>query len=143
MEVILTYYSNINENDVDIRREKFGDKPGIYILRSKIDGNITPVPRFSTVDVDGILYIGMSSTVRGGRVSELKKSLSLKYPTDGHSAGVRYRSNTKVIERYPYDSLYLELIATDTTEDAGKLEGQLLGEYLTKFGELPPLNRSA
>ena len=63
-------------------------------------------------------------------------------PTNGHQAGVRYRSNGVLQSLFPFENLKLELIAADTSQDAGCLEGQKLKEYMEKFGEVPPLNQT-
>ncbi|MDA9556080.1 hypothetical protein N9R79_01065 [Vibrio sp.] len=139
----MEYYSKVNENDVAERKRLFGIKPGVYILRSGEVGNPKPIPRMCSVDNDGILYIGMSKKLSGGRVSDLKKSLSLDSPSDSHNVGKHYRSNKLLQENYPYDDFYLELISAETRSEAGCIEGTKLQEYLDNFGELPPFNRTA
>ncbi|QUM75797.1 hypothetical protein HWV00_05880 [Moritella sp. 24] len=136
------YFSKVNENDIPARKKLFQNKPGIYILRSGCEDSPTPVSRICGEDKDGILYIGISSPLTGGRVSELKKSLAPKQATKGHLAGVRYQANDILKTKYPYETLYLELIVADTSKDAGIMEGKRLAAYVDKYGELPPFNRS-
>ncbi|PMO59807.1 hypothetical protein BCT06_14150 [Vibrio breoganii] len=138
----MTFYSKVNENDIERRKKEFNDLPGVYILRSGTPTSPNPVHRAGGVDKDGVLYVGMSSLLRSARVSELKKSLSPTSPTTGHSAGMRYNQNDALKERFPYDELFIELIPSVTREEAGSKEGILLKEYLDKFGEVPPLNRT-
>jgi hypothetical protein len=109
---------------------------GVYILYSYKLDKLQEQKRFLEVDTEGILYIG-KATKYSDRVISLVKSISPKYNGTSHICGRRYKSNPKISEAFPFETLRIELIETDEPE---QLENTLLKKYFEKFGEAPPLN---
>jgi len=117
----------------------FGIKGGVYRLYSNQSGRPAPVPRLLDTDTEGILYIGKASSFLD-RVIALKKSIIPEYHGKSHVCGRRYkrlREITNIAEKYPHETLYVELIPDDNPE---LLESTLLYQYECRFGEVPPLN---
>ena len=115
------------------RHEAFNDNQQVvYIIKSN-----KPVPRVLELDKKGILYIGSAKKV--SRLVQLLATVRDNSLT--HKFGNRYKSNKeKFQEKYPLESLEVDLISTENAVD---LEKQKLREYEEKFGELPPFNRSS
>jgi len=125
-------------NDIN---QIFSDKGGVYILKSYLDNEAKthkPISRLLKNDDQGILYICKANKFLN-RVIELSKSLAPDYKTTSHECGVRYKVHTSIQSKFPYQSLCVELIQSETPE---KEEVKLLKNYLIAFGELPPLNRN-
>lgn len=120
--------------------DAFGAGGGVYILSCADDkGSVIPIGRLLAEDPNGILYIGMARSFLD-RVIELKKSLSPEHVSRGHECGTRHKSHALISERFPYAGLEVELIAAEEPRSA---EQAALDKYITKFGELPPLNRAS
>jgi hypothetical protein len=109
---------------------------GIYKIIAIQNGQRIPVNRFLGTDNSGILYIGKATSFVD-RVINLKKSISPDHKGSSHICGRRYKSNPNIAKKFPYDILYIELIPGDNPQE---LERNLLAEYVTTFGEVPPLN---
>ncbi|WP_295129102.1 hypothetical protein [uncultured Chitinophaga sp.] len=128
---------SFNDGDFyDLISARYVQKGGVYKIIAVRDGRRVPINRFLGTDNEGILYIGKATSFID-RVVNLKKSISPNYNGTGHICGRRYKSNPSIAKLFPYDILYTELIETDTPE---KVEKRLLREYLTIYGEVPPLN---
>jgi hypothetical protein len=112
------------------------DKGGVYKIIAVNNGKRVPLNRFLGIDNDGVLYIGKATSYID-RVVSLKKSISPNYIGTSHICGRRYKSNKKIAEVFPFDTLFIELIPTDNPKE---LEDIYLKEYFNKFGEAPPLN---
>lgn len=113
-----------------------GESGGVYILRC---GDEKPIStsRLLANDEEGTLYIGKAKSFIK-RVADLKKSISPEYNSCSHECGARYKSHSGIAKIFPYEQLYLNLVASDEPREA---ESDLLKRYEEKFGELPPLNR--
>ena len=130
----------LNSNTWKHIKDSLGNETGgVYVLKcnGEQDKPIA-INRILDKDTDGILYIGMA-TKFVDRAITLKRSLSPEYDQK-HACGIRYKSNEKFSESFPFDKLYLELHASDTP---GILEGEMLSEYISKFGEVPPFNMTS
>jgi len=132
----LTKFKISSENMWHKINEAHGESGGVYILRCGDDKPIS-ISRLLENDESGTLYIGKANSFIN-RVAELKKSISPKYSSDSHECGARYKLHTGISNNFPFEQLYLNLIASD---DPRTTESNLLKEYEEKFGELPPLNR--
>jgi hypothetical protein len=119
----------------DINRD-FKNGGGIYKLFSKREGKIQPIHRFLGQDHNGTLYIGKAISYLD-RVIGLKKTLDPTYKSSPHICGRRYNKNERIRAAFPYESLFIQLTGSDKPED---LEKELLLEYFSVFGEVPPLN---
>jgi hypothetical protein len=120
---------------------EFGDSGGVYVLKCINESNNLPITinRLLAHDEQGILYIGKANCFTD-RVAELKKSISPDYSSGSHECGSRYKNNENIQKAFPYKNLHIELIGS---ENPRQTESELLQEYETTFGELPPLNRSS
>lgn len=88
-------------------------------------------------DHSGILYIGKASNV--GRMVSLLLSIRDGNNGKNHSFGIRYKANPIFRVKFPIELLRIKLIST---QNARLLESKKLSDYLTEFGELPPLNHN-
>jgi hypothetical protein len=116
---------------------KYGNKGGIYKLFCVRDSKTIQVNRLLGSDINGILYIGETNSFIE-RVVELKKSLSPAHHSSNHNCGIRYKSINRIKEVFPYQDLFISFEICDNPK---RRESELLGDYLRKFGELPPFNR--
>lgn len=117
-----------------------GNSGGVYVLKCFDEfktSNPKSIARLLENDEGGVLYIGQASCFLT-RVAELKKSISPDYTSNSHECGSRYKSNQRIAETFPFETLYLELTSCDAPRAK---ESQLLQIYESRFGELPPLNR--
>lgn len=109
---------------------------GVYKIIAVTDGRRVPINRFLGTDNEGVLYIGKATSFLD-RVLDLKKSLAPNYKGKAHICGRRYKSLPKIVEHFPFETLHVDLIPSDTPE---VLEAQLLDNYRQVYGEVPPLN---
>lgn len=116
--------------------ERHLNKGGVYKVIAVRNGQRQPVNRFLGTDDTGVLYIGKANSFID-RVIDLKKSISPDYNGSAHICGRRYKSNPNIAKKFPYETLFIELIQDAEPEE---LERKLLTEYTTTFGEVPPLN---
>jgi len=116
--------------------ERLQDKGGVYKVVAVLNGQPQPVNRFLGTDDTGVLYIGKATSVIDREI-DLKKSISPDYNGSAHICGRRYKSNPNIAKKFPYEALFIELIQDAKPEE---LERQLLAEYTSTFGEVPPLN---
>lgn len=117
-------------------KNDFNNQGGVYKLICMENNRPKKVERFLKTDNNGILYIGKAKDFLN-RVIELKKSISPDYNSDSHYCGVRYKSNTEIMKKYPYENLFVIL---ENVSDIDNKEKELLREYNKEFGELPPFN---
>lgn len=126
----------------EINRD-FSSKGGIYFLKCAGEPaeakNPIVVNRLLKPDLNGVLYIGKATSFLK-RVADLKKSISPEYASSSHECGVRYKSNTSIVEKFPFEKLYVELVFSENPRET---ELQSILNYEIEFGELPPLNRSS
>lgn len=96
----------------------------------------SPVSRVLGIDQEGILYIGKGDMLSGN--NRIGKLINAFNKTERkHEAGVRYIKLNYDL-KFPISELRLHITLV---EHPAKTEAELLDEYLTRFGELPPLNR--
>ena len=137
-EKILTKHLQISNSDFwNQIQSDFGEGGGIYKLYCRNENRIK-IERVVKTDKSGILYIGKAKSFLD-RVITLKKSLSPNYLSSNHECGVRYKNSKQLMEKFPFEKLWVELISC---EDINKKESELLSKYENEFGELPPLNRN-
>ena len=125
-------------NDIN---QNFGDKGGVYVLKSYLDNEVKThksISRLLKNDDHGVLYIGKANKFLN-RVIELSKSIAPDYKTTSHECGVRYKDHASIQSKFPYKTLCVELIQS---EAPAREEAKRLENYLSEFGELPPLNRN-
>jgi hypothetical protein len=120
----------------ELINQKYSTKGGVYKIIAVRDKKRIPINRFLGTDNNGILYIGKATSFLN-RVINLKKSISPKLNGSAHICGRRYKSIPNIEKQFPYDILYVDLIQTDEPE---VLERKLLNDYVSIFGEVPPLN---
>jgi hypothetical protein len=116
--------------------ERHSAKGGVYKIIAVRDGQRIPINRFLGIDNSGVLYIGKATSFID-RVVDLKKSISPDYNGTAHICGRRYKSNPNIAKMFPYNILHIELIQADNPVE---IERNLLIEYATIYGEVPPLN---
>jgi hypothetical protein len=122
----------------DLINRQFDMKGGVYVLVCKEPAGVghIPVQRFLGIDKQGVLYIGKADCFFD-RVIALKKSISPEYKSSSHECGIRYKANPKIQELFPFENL---LIGLKEDEDPRALELKMLENYVSRFGEVPPLN---
>ena len=116
-----------------------GDKGGVYKLHcldEENDSTFIPINRILGVDQEGVLYIGKASLIRN-RIGDLMKSLSPTHKSFNHPAGIRYASNKKLQESFPFDRLCVTVLPSETPNDS---EVHEMRKYFEEYGEVPPLN---
>lgn len=113
-------------------------KSGVYLLVAlEQDSSGTPIDRVCGRDFSGTLYIGKADSLEG-RVCELRKTLRPEDWTSGtHGAG-HLLLNTPMRGVFPIKKLATMWALTNLPWE---IEEKLLPEYVSKFGEGPPLNR--
>ncbi len=127
----------LSDNDLwNLVYAKYGTGGGVYKIIAIINGQRTPVNRFLATDNQGVLYIGKATSYID-RVIALKRSVAPNYNGTSHICGRKYKSNPKIASLFPYETLYIELIPSDSPEI---LEKKFIIEYSNEFGEVPPLN---
>ena len=121
--------------DLAYLKEQIGEIHDDVIYQLKTNG---PVTRVLENDDSGILYIGQGQIFSntGSRVGMLINSIN--GTDDKHDGGVRYRNH--LMDKFPLENLIVEI---EFMENSRSGEVILLSEYMDKFGELPPLNRSS
>ena len=121
-------------------RQLFGTAGGAYRLLCLDDGfkDALPVARALADDPAGTLFIGAGDTYLEELVelqSELKALAAKKSAVRPRKHLDRFHANFR--ERYPYDHLCVAFQPSDNPSER-KLE--LIEEYVSRFGEAPPLN---
>ena len=114
----------------------FKESGGAYRLFCKREMQVVSIHRLLEIDTTGTLYIGSALSYLD-RVIGLKKTIDPKYKSEPHIGGRRYNKNPRIAQRFPYISLFIELIGDKNPESKEK---GLLDAYFLKFGEVPPLN---
>lgn len=117
--------------------EHFGNSGGIYKVVAVKENVPMEINRFLGADKDGVLYIGKAISYLD-RVINLKKATAPKYKSSNHEFGVRYKQHPLIKIHFPFATLYIELVQSDTPDELECIE---LKKYFDTFGELPPLNR--
>ena len=117
--------------------EQFGTKGGIYKIKAFNNNIPVTINRLLDFDKDGILYIGMALSYLD-RVITLRKSTDPLYISTNHEFGLRYKQHSTIKIKFPYESLFIELLPCDNPNEVESAE---LIKYYEAFGELPPLNR--
>ena len=114
----------------------FQNKGGVYQLFYKGKGKVRPIGRFLGIDHEGILYIGKATRFLD-RIIELKKTIDPQKKSASHICGRRYNKSENIRKEFPFKNLFVRLIENSQPE---KTEKELLNDYFTIFGEVPPLN---
>lgn len=114
----------------------FGVHGGAYRLFSISSNKIKPIGRLLGKDKKGTLYIGKADSYVK-RLVDLKKTISPDYKSNPHICGRRYKLNTDIALRFPFENLFVELFPDKLPE---KREAHLLNGYFDTYGEVPPLN---
>ena len=111
-------------------------KPGVYEIRCKGKS----VQRLLGKDDDGILDIGESLNLQ----TRLRTFLRCASDSNkgGHAAGMTFARLKLRLSRKGFlvDKLEFRWKTTDSKDEAYEAEGELLDAYVSRFGELPPLN---
>ena len=93
------------------------------------------IGRVLKLDPIGILYIGKGLILPyHNRIGKFVNSINST--EEIHKGGIRYIKDIE--EKYPIKKSKIRITLSNSPE---KLEHDLLMKYLSKFGELPPLNR--
>lgn len=119
----------------EINRD-FQNEGGAYILYSKVNEKVVPIPRLLETDTNGVLYIGRATSYLI-RVINLKKTINPKMRDNSHIGGRRYNNIERIKARFPYQDLYVCLIPHHNPQEKEK---ELFCSYVANFGEVPPLN---
>ncbi len=106
--------------------------PGAYMIAAK-----KPINRAVGKDVEGILDIGESKTLRARVRSFIACARGAQQ--SGHMAGWRYKKYD-FESNFPFNTLFISWHAATTKPEAYALEGHMLKEYIEQHKELPPLN---
>ena len=110
---------------------------GVYILRTfNNDDSPNTIPRSLGNDSSGILYIGKASKFTH-RTGDLARAFDDSYQQAKHDCAIRYNGNKKWNETYPKNNLRLSFFISENPEE---LESKFISDYVTEFGEVPPLN---
>jgi hypothetical protein len=106
---------------------------GVYQIRWAIDGKPQIIHRVNGDDESGILYIGESDNLKK-RISDLWRGISTGH---GHTAGWTY-DYYGFSKKFKLEHLEVQWIDSEDAE----LEPELLGNYVEKYLDKPPLNIS-
>lgn len=116
--------------------------PAVYKLRLVTrDGEPIPIPTLlGGLDASGVVDIGETGNFErrhAGLLSGIEQC-------NGHSAGNLWRylcQFTRLQDVYPGCRLEYALFEVQSKLEAEQLEGDLVKEYIIRFGQLPILNR--
>jgi hypothetical protein len=127
-----TEWTPLTALDLSTDRSPVPKKPGAYVVATD-----RPVSRAVGTDTEGFLDVGESGKLRD-RLWGFQECVTNR-GAEWHRAGWRF-AFFRFERHFPVSSLRVRWRATDTKSEAYRLEGQLLLVYLTRHGELPPLN---
>jgi hypothetical protein len=110
--------------------------PGVYCLIG-LSENLVPasIERVCGPDNSGTLYIGSTRSLHG-RLGQLVR-------THRDGTGGHRELPEKLGERFPADRLVFCWENVESPKAPRVREAELLEAYVTRFGELPPLNGQA
>ena len=114
------------------------DSGGIYFIYGYNNKLPFKINRVLRVDKDGVLYIGKSENLRK-RLRILLRTINPKLKSNAHTFGKKYNDNKKLRQAFPLHSLH---VSYQVSKNAKILESKKLGDYIAKFGEVPPFNSS-
>jgi len=123
-----------------LNKSKFRIVPenaGIYQIRWAVNGKPQPISRANGIDKRGLLYIGSTKNLRR-RIRNLWHSI--RSGKRGHTVGRTYVTYN-YCRKFKLDQLEVRW-ATLAENEAQTTESRLLGEYVTKYLDKPPLNIS-
>lgn len=111
---------------------------GVYkIFLFKDDKPIT-IPRFLGKDESGLAYIGAAEkTSLEYRLTCFIASKDLTKKQNNHSGGIKIKKQTKLLD-LTNDLVFMYKVLL--TSNAKEKEREMLKNYITEFGEVPPLN---
>ncbi|MCF8274940.1 MAG: GIY-YIG nuclease family protein [Flavobacteriaceae bacterium] len=102
-----------------------------------------PIARLGKTDTNGILYIGKADNLYN-RVASLQQSVLANYNNSDKAKIKGHQSLSKKvfrIQRYLDTSkMTIKIIVLPSYESILYTESYLIEEYVSQFGELPPLN---
>lgn len=109
------------------------ENPGVYEIRLSVKGKWQRgIPRFKGVDKRRVLAYGCSKNLRN-RLQAFRRS------TD-HSAGHHEGNLLRILNEKAELGLESVLISWYETADYKQEEERLIKEYVSRYGEVPPLN---
>ena len=132
-------YTNTYDDIIGVLGANAG---GVYRLVAVTDGRPFPIARVAAIDPEGVLYIGKADSFVD-RVITLKKSILPDYDTDTHEAAARLQAlwgHPDAKGRFGLQKIRIQLFVDQAPREA---ESAFIQRYAQRFGELPPLNRSA
>jgi len=112
--------------------------PALYAVRLLSRGIVVPIPRFLSVDTEGLLTIGMTTNLENRRRQFIRGTTK----GSGHSAGNllnRLAKLTSFKRLVPELSFELAFRVADDKQNALALESESTNKYFECFGEAPPL----
>ncbi|HCY80607.1 MAG TPA: hypothetical protein DHV22_02870 [Xanthomarina gelatinilytica] len=112
--------------------------PGCYVLYQN-----KAIARLGAIDAKGILYIGKGDNIFH-RVNSLKRSVLDNCRNNPQPLLRGHQTLSKKIFRIQkfiaVELLRINILIPNNMDDARHLESYLLESYVSKYGELPPLN---
>jgi hypothetical protein len=119
---------------------EIGIQKGVYILCATRGGQAVKIERLLGSDDSGILYIGQTSKQSlSDRVEMFKRVMNPNLNSTAHSGALNIKLYSKLREFVSDLDLLFEVRVSDEPK---VLEASILHDYLSQFGELPPLNSS-
>jgi len=110
----------------------------VYAVRLLDRGAVVSIPRFLSIDAEGVLTIGMTTNLERRRRHFVRGYAKGR----GHSAGnlLHFLSAIETFNlAFPERSYEISFRAVTDGGEARRLEAQVTKEYLARFGEGPPL----
>jgi predicted GIY-YIG superfamily endonuclease len=112
-------------------------KPGVYEIRSAINGKPQPIDRANGIDKSGLLYIGQSHNLKR-RIKGFWQHIN--EGKQRHTAARTYQTYG-FEQKFPPEHLQIRWTQL-SKEETGHIESLLLDSYANKFLDKPPLNIS-
>ncbi len=139
-----TEYFKITDPDLkDKIKNVYGEEAGTYILHWYKNDKPREIGRLLGTDNKGILYIGKTDTPLYKRVFSLQNSIKANsallqpLPVEkGHKT--LSKKFFRIRKRIDINDLYITVNRFKITPEED--ESHLLDEYVSRLGELPPLN---
>ena len=102
-------------------------------------GDVATIPRFLSVDDQGLLCIGESGSMEARRRQFVR---GMERPGGHSEANLLHHllQHTRFAKNFPNHRLELRYRREPTKADAKTAEAKLIKQYVRKHGEVPPLN---
>lgn len=129
----------MKELNIDnIKKDLALQKNGVYKIFLFKDEKPLTIPRFLSNDDTGLVYIGAAEkTPLAYRLTCFVASKNSKKRQNNHSGGDKIKSNGKLLElTNDLVFMYEVILASEAKEK----EREMLKNYITEYGEVPPLN---